>query len=293
MMPLAVNIQLLTAGLSTGSIYALVGLGLLLAFKGTGILNFAQGELVTFGAYTALALSLMLHLPYWAVFVLTLAIGALMGAVLERLLIRPLMNAPEFTVVVATLAIGLMIKNALRVSWQETVSTIDTPFSGSYFRIGEISINLEYVWVTFCALVIMGLLALFFRNSLLGKAMRAVAQNQEAAQLMGIRVSRVFPAIFALSAAIAALAGILIAPINGIEPEMGNVLMKGFVAAVVGGFDSLLGCVLAGFLLGGLESFGGAYVGGVFKDVSSFLLLTVLLLVRPYGLFGRAEARRV
>lgn len=292
-MPLAVNIQLLTSGLSTGSIYALVGLGLLLAFKGTGILNFAQGELVTFGAYAALALSQMLHLPYWAVFIGTLLIGAAMGAALERLLIRPLINAPEFTVVVATLAIGLMIKNALRLSWQETVSTIDTPFSGVYVRIGEISINLEYAWVTCCALLIMGLLALFFRNSLLGKAMRAVAQNQEAARLMGIRVSRVFTGIFALSAAIAALAGILIAPINGIEPEMGNVLMKGFVAAVVGGFDSLAGCVLAGFLLGCLESFGGAYVGGVFKDVSSFLLLTILLLVRPYGLFGRAEARRV
>lgn len=292
-MPLAVNIQLLTAGLSSGSIYALVGLGLLLAFKGTGILNFAQGDLVTFGAYAALALSLMFHLPYWLVFIGTLLIGAAMGAIMERVLIRPLMNAPEFTVVVATLAIGLMIRNALRVSWQETISTIETPFSDAYIRIGEISINLEYVWVTCCTLVIMGLLALFFRNNLLGKAMRAVAQDQEAARLMGIRVSRVFPAIFALSAAIAALAGILIAPIDGIEPDMGDVLMKGFVAAVVGGFDSLGGCVLAGFLLGALESFGGAYIGGVFKDVSAFLLLTVLLLVRPYGLFGRAEARRV
>jgi branched-chain amino acid transport system permease protein len=292
-MPLAVNIQLLTSGLSAGSIYALVGLGLLLSFKGTGILNFAQGELVTFGAYTALFLSLLLHLPYWAVFILTLLIAALLGAVMERVLIRPLTGAPEFTVVVATLSIGLMIKNALRVSWQETVSTIPTPFSDMYFRIGTISINLQYVWVTVCALTIMGLLAVFFRNNLLGKAMRAVAQNQEAARLMGIRVSQVFPATFALSAAIAALAGILIGPINGIEPEMGNVLMKGFVAAVIGGFDSLGGCVIAGFLLGVLETFGGAYIGGVFKEVSAFGLLTILLLVRPYGLFGRAEARRV
>jgi branched-chain amino acid transport system permease protein len=115
-MPLAVNIQLLTSGLSAGSTYALVGLGLLLSFKGTGILNFAQGELVTFGAYTALFLSLLLHLPYWAVFILTLLIAALLGAVMERVLIRPLTGAPEFTVVVATLSIGLMIKNALRVS---------------------------------------------------------------------------------------------------------------------------------------------------------------------------------
>lgn len=110
---------------------------------------------------------------------------------------------------------------------------------------------------------------------------------------MGIRVNRVFPATFALSAAIAALAGVLIAPINGIEPDMGDVLMKGFVAAVIGGFDSLIGCVIAGFLLGALKSFAGAFVGGLFKDVTAFALLIVVLLVRPHGLFGRAEARRV
>lgn len=292
-MPFAVNVQLLAAGLSSGSIYALVGLGLLLAFKGTGILNFAQGDLVTLGAYTALFLSMLLHLPYWAVFILTLLIAAIVGAAMERLLIRPLMNAPEFTVVIATLSIGLMIKNALRLSWQQEVSTIPTPFADSYYLIGQIAINLQYVWVTCCALILMGLLGLFFRNNLLGKAMRAVSQNQEAARLMGIRVSRIFPATFALSTAIAALAGILIAPLNGIEPEMGNVLLKGFVAAVIGGFDSLVGCVIAGLLLGTLETFGGAYFGGVFKDVVAFVLLTVLLLIRPHGLFGRAQARRV
>jgi branched-chain amino acid transport system permease protein len=290
---LGVYIQLLAGGLSAGSIYALVGLGLLIAFKGTGILNFGQGELVAFGAYTALFLTLYFHFPYWAVFILTLLIAAVAGVLFERLLIRPLMRAPEFTIVVATLAIGLMIKNLLRTAWQEQVSTIPSPFSDVSLRFGEISVNPQYVWVTLCALTIMGLLALFFRNNLAGKAMRAVAQNQTAARLMGIRVNRVFPATFALSTAVAALAGILIAPLNGIEPEMGNIIMKGFVAAVLGGFNSLAGCVVAGFLLGILESFGGAFIGGLFKDVTAFGLLILVLLVRPYGLFGRAEARRV
>lgn len=290
---LAVYIQLAASGLSTGSIYALVGLGLVLAFKGTGVLNFAQGEMVAIGAYTALFLTLFGGLPYWAVFVLTLAICAVFGILFERLLIRPLSHAPEFTVVVATLAVGLMIKNVLRVAWPETVSTIDSPFADMSLRIGEITINPQYVWVTFCALFIMGLLALFFRNNLAGKAMRAVAQNQVAARLMAIRVNRVFPATFALSTAMAALAGILIAPLNGIEPEMGNILMKGFVAAVLGGFTSLGGCVVAGFLLGVLEVFGGAFFGGLFKDVTAFGLLILVLLMRPYGLFGQAEARRV
>ncbi len=292
-MPLGVYVQLIASGLSSGSIYALVGLGLMLAFKGTGVLNFAQGELVTLGAYTALFLSLYLQLPYWAVFVGSLLVAGVVGVIFERLLIRPLMKAPEFTIVVATLAVGLMIKDALRNAWPETVSTIDSPFADLSVRFGDINVNAQYLWVTACAFAIMGILAVFFTNNRLGKAMRAVAQNQTAARLMGIRVSRVFPATFALSTAIAALAGVLIAPINGIEPEMGNVLIKGFVAAVLGGFDSLIGCVIAGLLLGVLETFGGAFIGGLFKDVTAFALMFLVLLVRPHGLFGRAEARRV
>jgi len=292
-MPLGVYVQLLASGLSTGSIYALVGLGLMLAFKGTGVLNFAQGELVTLGAYTALFLSLATSLPYWVIFILTILVAGVVGIVFERLLVRPLMRAPEFTVVVATLAVGLMIKDALRIAWQESVSSIPSPFADVSVRFGDISINAQYLWVTFCALAIMGMLALFFNNNLAGKAMRAVAQNQTAARLMGIRVNRVFSATFALSSAIAALAGILIAPIHGIEPEMGNVLMKGFVAAVLGGFNSLVGCVIAAFMLGVIETFGGAYFGGLFKDVTAFALLILVLLVRPNGLFGSAEARRV
>jgi len=292
-MTTAIFIQLLVAGLSTGSIYALVALGLVLAFKGTGILNFGQGELVTFGAYVALFFSAVMKLPYWQVFVLTLVVAALFGAALERGLIRPLMRAPAFTVVVATLAIGLMIKNALRLSWQESVATIPSPFPDSSIRLGSISINPNYLWITGCSLVIMALLALFFRSSLLGKAMRGVAQNQEAARLMGIRVNWIFSGTFAISTLIAALAGILLAPLIGIQAEMGGVILKGFVAAILGGFQSLLGCVVGGLLLGVLETFGGAYVGGTFKDVVAFVLLIVILLVRPHGLFGQAEARRV
>lgn len=292
-MAYTVEIQLLIAGLSAGSVYALVGLGLVLAFKGTGILNFAQGDLVALGAYIALFFSAVLKLPYWQVFPLTLLVAAASGAALERGLIRPLLRAPPFTIVVATLAIGLMIRNALRLSWQESVSTIPSPFGDATLRFGGVNVNPQYVWVIGCSLLIMGLLALFFRSSRLGKAMRAVAQNQEAARLMGIRVSRIFSAVFALSTAVAALAGILLAPLIGIQAEMGSIILKGFVAAILGGFSSLAGCVVGGFLLGILETFGGAYLGGTFKDVTAFALLMAILLVRPHGLFGRAEARRV
>jgi branched-chain amino acid transport system permease protein len=292
-MTTSIVIQLLVAGLSTGSIYALVGLGLVLAFKGTGILNFAHGELVALGAYVALFLTASLHLPYWQVLILSLLIMALIGAGYERILIRPLMHAPSFTVVVATMAIGLMIKNALRFSWQEAVATLPSPLDNIVVRIGEVKINPQYLWIICCSILITVLLALFFRKNLTGKALQAVAQNQEAARLMGIRVSLVFPLTFAISSMLAALAGILFSPIIGIQPEMSSIILKGFVAAILGGFSSLPGCVVGGILLGILETFGGAFIGGTFKDVTAFVILMAVLLFRPNGIFGKAEARRV
>lgn len=292
-MTLAVALQLLVAGLSTGSIYALVALGLVLVFKGTGVVNFAQGELVTLGAYTALFLSVLTPLPYAAVFVLTIVLAGLAGFAIERGLLRPLIRAPAFTVVIATLAIGLMIKNLLRLGWQESVSSLPTPFSSDPIPLGPMRINPQYLWVIGCSLLMMGFLAAFFRASRLGKAMRAVAQNQDAARLMGIPVGRIYSLTFAIGTAVAAIAGVLFAPLIGIEAEMGAVIIKGFVAAIVGGFSSLPGAIAGGLLLGLIEAFGGAYFGGVFKNVAAFAILIAVLLLRPHGLFGRAEARRV
>lgn len=292
-MTASILVQLLVSGLSTGSIYALVALGLVLAFKGTGILNFAHGELVALGAYIALFLTVLLHLPYWLVLLLSLAIMALVGVLFERLLIKPLMRAPSFTIVVATMAISLMIKNVLRLSWQEMIATLPSPLDNISLRIGEVSINPQYVWIIGCSVLITALLAIFFRKSLAGKALQAVAQNTEAARLMGIRVSLVFPLTFAISSMLAALAGILYAPIVGIQPEFGSIIMKGFAAAILGGFNSLLGAVVGGLVLGVLETFGGAFIGGMFKDVTAFAVLMTVLMIRPNGLFGKAEARRV
>jgi branched-chain amino acid transport system permease protein len=289
----SIAVQLLVAGLSNGSIYALVALGLVLAFKGTGVLNFAHGELVSTGAYIGLFLTAFLHLPYWLVLLLTLVIMAAVGALFERVLIRPLMRAPSFTIVVATIAISLMIKNVLRLSWQEMIATLPSPLDNIVFQIGDVRINPQYVWIICCTVSITILLSLFFRRNLTGKAMQAVAQNQEAARLMGVRVSFIFSLTFAISAVLAALAGILFGPVVGIQPELGSIVLKGFVAAILGGFNSLIGVFIGGLTLGVIETFGGAFIGGTFKDVTAFVILMAVLLLRPSGIFGRAEARRV
>ena len=179
----------------------------------------------------------------------------------------------------------------LRLSWQESVSTFATPFDDMALRIGEISIDPHYVWIVACSFAIMGLLApvLSQEPHRQGNAGGVAGQHDRRAA-DGHPGSRIFPLTFAVSAAMAALAGVLMAPVVGVEAEMGSVILKGFVAAILGGFNSLPGCVVGGLLLGLLETFGGAYFGGTFKAVTAFVLLMFVLLMRPHGIFGRAEA---
>jgi branched-chain amino acid transport system permease protein len=288
-----VAIQLLISGVSLGSIYALVALALVIPFKASGVLNFGQGEMVTLGAYIALVLSLTTSLPYYVIVPLTLLLAALVGLLLERLFIRYLIKAPEFTIVIGTFALGLMVKFAIRLYWQDSVYALAVPFSTNPWLLGAIRVNPVFVSIIVFTAVLVGALALFFQRTRAGKAMRAVSQNQEAARLMGVGVEWVFAATWALGTAIAALAGILFAPVTGIHPEIGNLILKAFVAAVIGGFNSLPGAVIGGLMLGLIETFSGAIVSSTFKNVVAFAVLILVLLVRPYGLFGSAGARRV
>lgn len=290
---LALNIQLLVAGLTVGSIYALVALGLVMTYKASDVLNFAQGEILTAGAYIALLLSVTMKFPYYQSFFLTIILVAGLGILLERVAFRPLIKAPAFTIIIATLAVGQMIKNLIRLIWQSDVHRLPPPFKMAIWKWQDIRVNAQAVWVIICALLITGILAIFFRSSWLGKAMRSVSQNQEGARLMGISVERAFSLTWAISAAMGAAAGILIAPLTGVYPDMGLVLVKAFVASIVGGFTSLIGAVVGGILVGLIETFSGAYISSTFKEFVAFILLIVLLMFRPYGLFGSKQARRV
>jgi len=285
-------LQLALSGLSIGSIYALVGLALVLPFKASGIVNFAQGEIVTFGAYLALILS-GLGLPYLAVVPLVLIGAAMFGMATERLLIRPIVNQPEFTLVIVTFAIGFIIKAAIRLHWQDNTFSIDAPFVGPPLVLGALRLNPAYLVFIFSTVVVVAALFLFFAYSKFGKAMRATALDPIAARLMGIRVGSVFSAAWALSTMLGASVGLLLAPVIGINPEIGHLILKGLVAAVIGGFSSLGGAVIGGLLLGLLETYAGAVFGATFKNLVPFGVLILLLLLRPHGLAGVSSARRV
>jgi branched-chain amino acid transport system permease protein len=280
------------SGLSIGSIYALVGLALVLPFKASGIVNFAQGEIVTFGAYLALILS-GLGLPYLAVVPLVLVGAAMFGMTTERLLIRPIANQSEFTLVIVTFAIGFIIKAAIRLHWQDNTFSIDAPFVGPPLVLGALRLNPAYLVFILSTVVVVAALFLFFGYSKFGKAMRATALDPIAAKLMGIRIGSVFSAAWALSTMLGAFVGLLLAPVIGINPEIGHLILKGLVAAVIGGFSSLGGAVVGGLLLGLLETYAGAFFGATFKNLVPFGVLILLLLLRPQGLAGASSVRRV
>jgi branched-chain amino acid transport system permease protein len=291
-MTLRIILQLALSGLSIGSIYALVGLALVLPFKASGIVNFAQGEIVTFGAYLALILS-GLGLPYLAVVPLVLVGAAMFGMATERLLIRPIAHQSEFTLVIVTFAIGFIIKAAIRLHWQDNTFSIDAPFVGPPLALGALRLNPAYLVFILSTVVVVAALFLFFGYSKFGKAMRATALDPIAAKLMGIRIGSVFSAAWALSTMLGAFVGLLLAPVIGINPEIGHLILKGLVAAVIGGFSSLGGAVAGGLLLGLLETYAGAFFGATFKNLVPFGVLILLLLLRPQGLAGASSVRRV
>lgn len=285
-----IGLQLALSGLSVGSIYAIIALALAIPYKASRVLNFAQGELVTLGAYIGLVLTFY-GLPYAAMVPATLVIAALFGLLIERLFIRPIIGAPEFTLVIATFAIGLIIRALIRIHWQDNNFFLPAPYAGPALAMGPLRVNPSYLVMIGTTAALVCLLVLFFQRTKLGKAMRAAAVNQTGARLMGIRVGTVFGSAWALAAALGALAGLLLAPVVGINPELGHLVVKALVAAVIGGFGSLGGAVFGGLLLGVLETYAGAFFGAALKEIVPFGILIAFLLVRPQGLWGTALVR--
>lgn len=285
-------LQLAIAGISIGSVYALIALSIVIPFKASGVLNFGQGELATLGAYAALVMA-QFGLPYAAVAFLVVAGGAILGLVMERTIIRPILHAPAFTVVIATFAVGMAIKSAIQLHWGDSPYSVEGPFGDTPIAIGSVRINPTSLWIVVCTIAITFLVGAFFKYARAGKAMRAVSINPEAAMLMGIRVFGAYRWAWAISSAVGAVVGLLVAPVTGINPEIGGLILRGLVAAVLGGFTSIYGAVLGGIAVGLLETFAAIGMGGTVKNLAPFVVLLLLLIFKPYGLLGSREVHRV
>lgn len=289
--------QLLLTGLAIGSIYALVALGFVLIYKASGCLNFAQGEFLLLGAYVALTLVATYKVPFLPAIILTLAVAALVGLVVERLVLRPLIGEPVISVIMVTLGLSALMRGIFQALWGTDTRVFPPIFPQEPVSLGGVSVSAVYLWSLGLAVLLLLLLSLFFKFTTTGIVMRAVADDQQAALSVGISVKRVFGITWAIAAVVAAVGGILLGNINGVNTSLASLGLKVLPVVILGGLESVPGAVVGGFVIGLIESFVGGYldplVGGGLREVVPFVILLLVLLVRPYGLFGEEIIERV
>jgi|SRR5579872_4483839 len=283
----------LLSGLATGGIYASIALALVMIYQATHHINFAQGNMAMFSTYIAWQLFTW-GVPYWAAFVITLAISFLAGAIIERVLVRPVEKSSILAAVMVFIGLLLVFNSLAGAFFDYQLKQVASPFpdnawyGGTYMSAHEVGT----IFITFIVLI---LVFAFFRFTPMGLAMRAAAQNPVSSRLVGVRVSSMLAIGWGLAGAIGAVAGIMAAPTVGLEPNMMNgVLLYGFAGALLGGIDNAWGAVIGGFLIGVMENLAGAYVVGSSLKLSVALVVVVLVLIlRPSGLFGRVLTTRV
>lgn len=288
-------VQQVIAGISTGSIYALVALAVVMIYVAIGHLNFAQGEMAMFSTFIAWQL-IAWGVPYWATFFLTIAISFAGGVIIERLIFKPLDNAPVLSHVVMFIALLTIITSAAGFIWDFSIKTFPSPF-GSSPLFGSSLISAHQAGMMAVTLVLLIALFVFFKYTRVGLALRASADNPVSARLVGIRVSWMIALGWGLAAAIGAVAGMMVAPVVFLEPNMMlGILVYGFAGAVLGGLSSPGGAVLGGFLVGILENLAGTFIpviGGELKLTIALCIIVLVLVLKPGGLLGRVTVQRV
>ena len=289
--------QYLLSGITTGAIYALVALGFAIIYNASHVINFAQGEFVMIGGMASAAF-FESGIPLPAAVALAIATATLVGVLLEKLAVEPAREASVVTLIIITIGASILLRGLATLVWDKKIHRVPA-FSGETPIViggaaGGATLLPQVLWVLGASTVAVALLTWFFRRTLTGKAILAVSHNRLAARLMGISVRRVLAVSFGLSAALGALAGVLIAPIAFTSWDVGVMLgLKGFAAAILGGMGSSAGAVAGGLALGLIEALGAGYLSSAYKDVFAFLIIIAALVFLPHGLLGRSAAERV
>ncbi|MBP9014167.1 MAG: branched-chain amino acid ABC transporter permease [Smithella sp.] len=285
--------QYILSGLSNGAIYALIGFGFAVIYNATGIINFAQGEFVMLGGMLTVFFLVILKLPVIPAIGLAIVIATCAGILFERLAIRPLKDASPLRMIIITIGASIFIRGVAMLIWGKDTHALPA-FSGDEpLYIAGATLLPQHLWILGVSILIIIASRLFFNHSVVGKAMRACSYNPRAAGLVGINVKNMVLLSFALSAAIGSLAGIIIAPLTMTSYDVGMMLgLKGFCAVIIGGMSSGMGTVLGGLLLGLLESLGAGFISASYKDAIAFIILLLILFIRPEGLFKQKETER-
>ena len=292
---MATLLQLALSGIAIGCVYALVALGFVLIYKATETVNFAQGELMMLGGFFAYTATALMGWPYWAAIIFAVLVMALFGMGIERIVLRPVLGQAQFTVVMVTIGVGYVMRGVVSMvpGWGTDTYKIANPFADRVINIGGAAISLEQLMIIVMTAALCAVLFLFFRFTRIGIAMQASSQNQLAAYYMGIPVRRINTLIWGLSAAVATFAGILLAPLTFVHANMGFIGLKAFPAAVVGGFGSIPGAIVGGLVIGLVESFAGYYLPEGFKDIAAYIVVLLVLIFKPSGLFGDKLRKKV
>jgi branched-chain amino acid transport system permease protein len=288
-------VQLLISGIAQGCIYGLIALGFVLIYKATETVSFAQGDLMMVGAFGGLAAMTALGFPYWLAVPSAIVAMMLVGVLIERAVIRPILGQPAFSIVMLTIGVGYVLRGLITMipDVGTDTHTLPVPYAGQVLRAGALVLSAEQLVVIGSTAVLCLLLFALFRYSTLGIAMQASSQNQLAAYYMGIPVKRLNGLVWGLAAGVAAIAGLLLAPITFVHANMGFIGLKAFPAAVVGGFSSLPGAIVGGLIIGIVEAVSGFYLPEGFKDIAPYVVVLLMLLLKPNGLFGDKLRKKV
>jgi branched-chain amino acid transport system permease protein len=290
--------QLVINGLVIGSIYALLALGFVIIYKSSGIFNFAQGEFLMLGAYVCLAVVVEFGIPFWWGFLLTLAFAALLGVLIERLVLRPMIGEPVISVIMLTLGLASVLRAIVQGIWGTDTRPFPTVFPPDPVMVGPLPVSQGYLYSVTAVTVLLLVFSWFFTYSRSGIAMRATAFSQQVALSMGISVKRIFALSWSIAAVVSAVGGVLLGAIRGgVDGSLALFGLKVVPVAILGGLDSVLGAIVGGLVIGVLENLSGGYLdplfGGGVKEVAPFIVLVVILGVKPYGLFGKVKIERV
>lgn len=285
--------EIVLAGLGAGGLYALTGLAFVMIYKATRVVNLAIGEMLMIGAYLCFGLATAMNLPMWLAILVAVIGSGVAGALLERVAIRPMLGESPISVFMVTVGLASILVGVVELIWTSEPRRLPEFMPSTPVMIGEAFVPPKVFYGFLVAAVLIGVALAVFRFWRGGVALRATASDQQAAYSMGINVPKVFSLSWTVAAMIAAVAGVIVGAVGGISSTMGVFGLSVLVVVIVGGLDSVLGALVAGLFIGVVESLAGGFLGGEFKLLATFMILIVVLLVRPYGLFGTHEIERL
>ena len=291
-------LQFVITGITVGMVYALVALGFVLVWKSSGVANLALGQIVLLSSWFTYGMLVQAGLPLWLGLILVIIFGVLLGWLVERIILRPLIAQPILSLVTVTLGLAYFIQGVVTFLWPISVAALPRLFPIEPVRIGEAVVSQQYLWAALISLILFAGLSLYFRYSRMGIAMRATADDQKAVQACGIPVTKIFSRSWMFACVLAAIGGVLMSSIGGVTFGLVETGLKSFSVVILGGLDSFLGAIIGGPIIGLAENLGDGYLSRIIpwagiKDIIPFVIIIIVMFIKPYGLFGEERIERI